>query len=185
MAAPKSKKQVKKRFFEVTAPITSTKISLYSVSPESLENKIVKIDLTKNLKGKSMELKLIVKNDKDHLIAEPKSLILLNSYLKRVMRKGTDYVEDSFEAESEDSKIIIKPILITRKRVSRAILKTLREAAKKHLTSHIKTRNNKDLFTEITTNKLQKELSLKLKKVYPLALCEIKHFEVVPKKEEI
>ena len=36
-------------------------------------------------------------------------------------------------------------------------------------------------------NKIQKQLALKLKKIYPLALCEIRVFEVVgdlDKKEE-
>ncbi len=34
----------------------------------------------------------------------------------------------------------------------------------------------------MTTNKLQKELSLKLKKIYPLALCEIRHFSIESEK---
>ena len=38
-------------------------------------------------------------------------------------------------------------------------------------------------FNEIITNKIQKELSLKIKKIYPLALCEIRRFEVLPVKK--
>ena len=33
------------------------------------------------------------------------------------------------------------------------------------------------------TNKLQKELSFKLKKIYPLALCEIRIFKIVGERE--
>ena len=34
------------------------------------------------------------------------------------------------------------------------------------------------MFEEILRNKIQKELSLKLKKIYPLSLCEIRVLKV-------
>jgi len=175
----KSKKSAKKSFFEVTAPLTSTKIQLYSASAEELVGKTIKIDLTKNLRGKSLELKLRVKAVGDSLVGIPESVELMNSYIRRVMRKGTDYCEDSFEAKTRDSIVRIKPLLIARRRVSRAVLKALREAAKKNLTAHVKTRTSDEIFSEIVSNKLQKQLSLQLKKVYPLALCEIRVFKVI------
>ena len=98
------------------------------------------------------------------------------------MRKGTDYAEDSFEAECHDHTTIIKTLLITRRRVSRSVLKALREEARKFILSYVKTRKAEELFSEIMTNKLQKQLSLKLKKIYPLALCEIRVFKIVKKK---
>lgn len=179
----KTKKGAKKTFYEVAAPITATKIHLYGPSPEALDGRTVKLDLTKTLRGKSLELKLRVKNDKEKLKAEPESVELSISYIRRVMRKGTDYCEDSFEAETRDKIVRIKPFLVARKRVSRSVLNALREAAKKHLVSYLKTRNAEELFSEIITNKLQKQLSLKLKKVYPLALCEIRVFKVIKEKE--
>jgi len=175
----KSKKAIKKSFYEVDAPITSTKIQLYAPSQESLENKTVKIDLTKILRGKSLELKLRIKKVGEKLIGVPESVQLMVSYIRRVMRKGTDYCEDSFEAETRDFKVRIKPLLVTRRRVSRAVLKAIRETAKKHLTSHLKTRDAEEIFSDIISNKLQKQLSLKIKKVYPLALCEIRIFETL------
>jgi len=175
----KVKKQVKKSFYEVNAQIVSQKIHLYAPSLESLEGKRVKIDLTKNLRGKSLELKLRVHNDNGKLEGIPESLELVVSYIRRVMRKGTDYVEDSFEAQSKDATVLIKPLLITRKRVSRAVLNAIRQATKKHLIAHLKTRDSQELFSEIMTNKLQKQLSLTIKKIYPLALCEIRVFKVV------
>jgi len=178
----KTKKGAKKSFYEVNAPLTSTKIHLYAISPEDLENKMVKIDLTKTLRGKSLVLKLRVKNTDSGLTAHPENIELAVSYIRRVMRKGTDYVEDSFEAESRDSIVKIKPFLITRRKVSRAVLKALRENARKTLISHIKTRDSEEIFSEIVSNKLQKQLSQKLKKIYPLALCEIRVFQVLKKK---
>jgi ribosomal protein S3AE len=178
----KGKKTMKKSFYEVSAPLVSTKIHLYASSKESLDKKTVKIDLTKSLRGKSFELKLRVKLCNNELKGEPESLQLVPSYIRRTMRKSTDYVEDSFETECKDAKIRVKPFLITRKRVSRAVLKTLRQKTKEELTKHLTVRSSKELFSEIITNKLQKQLSLKLKKIYPLALCEIRVFKIIGQK---
>jgi len=179
------KKTVKKSFFEVKAPITSTKIYLYGASPEALNGKVVSLDLTRSLRGKSLELKMKVVVNGSELSAEPVSLELMGSYIRRMIRNGIDYVEDSFITEAKDSKVIIKPFMITRNKVSRAVRRELRNLAKSHLESYLKNRSVKELFTEITTNKIQKELSLKLKKIYPLALCEIRFFKIIEPPVEI
>jgi ribosomal protein S3AE len=175
----KVKKNVKKQFFDVKSSLTSTKIQLYGTSAKELVDRAINLDLTRSLRGKSLVLKMKTKLEDESLIAEPVSLILVGSYIRRMMRTGTDYVEDSFEAESRDLKVRVKPFMITRNKVSRAVRNELRTEAKKFLESHLKTRTVKELFLEIMANKLQRELSLKLKKVYPLALCEIRHFEIV------
>ena len=126
-----------------------------------------------------MELKLRVKIVDDKLEGKPISLELAGSYIRRMIRKGTDYIEDSFETECKDKKVVVKLFLITRNKVSRAIRKALRENARKNLESYLKTRSTEEMFSEIMTNKTQKDLSLKLKKIYPLALCEIRIFRIV------
>ncbi|MBM3198564.1 MAG: hypothetical protein FJZ58_04850 [Chlamydiae bacterium] len=168
----------KKTFHEVQAPFTATKIQLYAGTPEELDGKVVRIDLTRNLRGKGLELQMKVRNNDGQLVAEPIALELAGSYIRRMIRKGTDYVEDSFTLECKDAKAIVKPFLITRNKVSRALRNTLRLQARAHLESFFKTRTPKEAFTDITTNKAQRELSLKLKKIYPLALCEIRVFKL-------
>jgi len=180
----KSKKTVKKSFYEVEAPLTATKISLYGASQEELVGKVIRLDLTKNLRGKNLELKLKVKNSEKGLYGEPVSVQLMTPYIKRAVRKGTDYSEDSFQIECKDCVARIKPLLITRRRVSRSILKALRENANKFLIAYTKTRDGEELVGEIISNKLQKQLSQKLKKIYPLSLCEIRMF-VIEKRKKI
>ncbi len=181
----KAKKGTKSEFYEVKAPMTATKIQLYAHSTEELNGKIVKLDLTRSLKGKSIELILRIKQEGNELVGDPESLELVESYVRKMMRKGTDYVEDSFFVDCKDARIQIKPFMITRNKVSRSIRKELRNMARKHLETFIKSRTARELFTEITTNKVQKELSLKLKKIYPLALCEIRAFRIVNPIKEI
>ncbi|PIN94007.1 hypothetical protein COU54_00850 [Candidatus Pacearchaeota archaeon CG10_big_fil_rev_8_21_14_0_10_31_24] len=183
MAAQNVKKrEVKKSFFDVKAPMTSAKISLYASSEQEIVGKVVTLDLTKSLRGKAFEMKLKVEMVDNELVAEPVSLWLSGSYIRRMVRKGTDYVEDSFVASCKDADVIIKPFLITRNKVSRAVRHALRKTARDYVEKYLTTRTSKELFSEITANKLQKELSLKLKKVYPLALCEIRVFEIKNKR---
>lgn len=169
----------KKRFYDVEIPLIEKTTQLRDFEKESLNNKFVKYDLTRYLRGKNSVLVLKVKADKEKAVAEPRSMTLLPSFLRRMVRKGTNYVEDSFFAECEDAKIRIKPFLITRRKVSRAIRKTLRNAAKEELINYIKKKKVEDLFEDILKNNLQKSLSLKLKKIYPLSLCEIRVLKVI------
>ena len=80
--------------------------------------------------------------------------------------------------KTKESYIIIKPFFITRKKVSRAVRKTLRNSAKNWILDYTKTKTNDQLFEEILSGDLQKILSIKLKKIYPLSLCEIRMLEV-------
>lgn len=173
----------KKKFFEVKLPLTATKVHIYGASPEELEGCIIRVDMTRSLRGKNLELRAKVKNNNGSLEATPTSLEIMPSYIRRSIRKGTDYIEDSFETECKDAKLRVKPFMITRKRVSRAVRNALREGAKKHLEAHIKVRTAEEVFSEVTSNKIQKELSFKLKKIYPLAFCEIRVIEIIPEKK--
>ncbi|MBI2632742.1 hypothetical protein HYW75_07090 [Candidatus Pacearchaeota archaeon] len=175
----KTQKIQKKEFFEVKVPMTTVKIMLYATSKEELINRIVRIDLTRILRGKSLELRVRVKKEGDDLIGFPTDIELMGSYIRRMFRKGIDYVEDSFNAKCRDMNVVIKPFMITRNKVSRAIRNELRKKSRDFLEGRLKTRNASEIFTEIITNKIQKELSLKLKKIYPLALCEIRMFKIL------
>jgi|SRR3989344_6119342 len=179
MAQVKTKKIVKKKFFDVSVPLTATKVKLYAINPEELNNKIIKIDMTKSLKGKNVELKAKVIYAEDHIESELISLILLPSYIRRIMRRGIDYVEDSFKTSCKDAQIIIKPFMITRNHVSRQVRKEIRNTAKKFLENHARIKSSRELFSEIMTNKLQKAVSMKVKKIYPLAFCEVRWIEVI------
>jgi len=173
----------KKVFYEVEAPLTATKIHLYGSSAEELEGKNITLDLTRSLRGKSLELKMKIYIEDRKLKALPMKVVLVGSYIRRVMRRGIDYVEDSFDVECRDAIAKIKPFLITRKKVSRVVRNTLRINARKYLEGYLKIRTVKEIFSEIITNKLPRGIAVKLKKIYPLALCEIRVFEVIKEKE--
>jgi len=175
---------IRKKFHEIEIPELKTKVKAYASNLESLNNKTIKLDLTRLLRGKSLEATIKIKIEKDKAIGSIIKLSLLNFYIRRAMRKSTSYVEDSFLTEAKDVIVKIKPFLITRKKVSRAVRKTLRETSKEFLINYLKSKKIEEVFYDITSNKLQKTLSLKLKKIYPLALCEIKQISIEKNKQE-
>ncbi len=171
-------KKRKKKFFDVEMPLIGKETQLQAYELNELEGRFMEYDLTRILRGKGMLLQLIVKIQDNKAIAVPRRIRLMPFFLRRMMRKGTNYIEDSFSTTCKDAQIRIKPFLISRKKVSRAVRKALREKAKEELINYAKDKNSEVLFDEILKNHLQKSLSLKLKKIYPLSLCEIRVFKV-------
>jgi len=169
------KAAIRKKFIEVELPLINETISVLG-TPETLEGKTIKLDLTRKLKGKSLEISFKIFR-KQNLIGLPKKMQLMNFYIKRILRKRTNYVEDSFETKCLDIRAIIKPFLITRKKVSRAVRKNLRNTAKDFLLNYTKEKNYMEICKNILQGDLQKELLPKLKKIYPLSFCDIRIFE--------
>jgi len=173
----------KKRFFDVDIPLISRETQLQAFEIKELEGRIINYDMTRILKGKSSILQLKVKVEKEKATTEPRQIKLLPSFLKRMVRKGTDYVEDSFSTEAKDNLVKIKFFLVTRRKVSRRVRKALREKAKEELIKYAKSQDTKNIFEDILKNQIQKYLSQTLKKIYPLSLCEIRFFKIEEKQE--
>lgn len=170
--------KIRKKFFNVNIPLINKETQLLAYSPEELNGRTIKYDLTRLMRGKSIILQVNVKVDGENITTTPKQIKLMPYYLSRMVRKGTNYVEDSFSTETKDVQIRIKPFLVTRRKVSRAVRKALREKAKEELITYVKSKTAEEIFQDVLRNSLQKQLSLKLKKIYPLSLCEIRVLKV-------
>jgi len=168
----------RKRFFNVELPLIKKETQLQGYELSDLNNRYIKYDLTRLLKGKSAILTLKINVNGDNYKIIPIEIKLMPYFLKRMVRKGTDYVEDSFSTKCKNNKLTIKPFLVTRKKVSKKIRKALREKAREELINYVKDKNSETIFEEILKNQMQKQLSVKLKKIYPLSLCEIRILKV-------
>jgi len=168
----------KKKFFDVEMPLVGKQTQMQAYEIPELDGRLMKYDLTRILRGKSilMQFKVSIKDEKP--IAIPTGIVLMPYFLRRIIRKGTDYVEDSFSVECKDAKLKIKPFLITRRKVSKAVRRALREKVKEEIEKYAKDKTTERIFEDILKNKIQKELSVILKKIYPLSLCEIKSLEI-------
>ena len=125
----------RKKFIDVEVPILSSTLQVLG-TVKDLTGKTIKLDLSRKLRGKGLILTLEIFNVNEKLIGIPKKLELMKSYIRRVLRKRTDNVEDSFLAKAKDIRVTIKPFLITRKKVSRAVRKTLRNTAREFLLNY-------------------------------------------------
>jgi ribosomal protein S3AE len=168
----------KKRFYDVEMPIINKQTQILAYELSELDGKFIKYDLTRILRGKSILIQFKVAVKDNQAIATPKGIVLMPYFLRRMIRKGTDYVEDSFTADCKDATFKIKPFLITRRKVSKRVRRGLREKAQEEIKKYLKDKPSSRIFEEILKNKMQKELSMLLKKIYPLSLCEIKSLDI-------
>jgi len=166
----------RKRYIDVTTPIIGETMRVLGTLTD-LHGKTIKLDLTRKMRGKGVVVTFNIFNHEEKLIAVPKKIEIVKSYIRRIARKRTDYVEDSFIARCQDFRAIVKPLLITRKRVSRAVRRNLRNTAREFLLEYLKERDYNEVCQELLDGTLQKTMLPKLKKVYPLSFCDIRIFE--------
>ncbi|MEM3074421.1 MAG: hypothetical protein QW727_00545 [Candidatus Pacearchaeota archaeon] len=172
----------KKKFYQVEIPLLKKEVELLGVKGE-FNRRHIKLDLTNFLKGKALEIKFKVNENEKLISAEPKEVYLHGFYTRRMLRKGVDYVEDSFITKCKDHRIRIKPFLITRKRVSKKVRRGLREKMKEETISYVKNKTFESIILEVMNGTLQKKIQPTLKKIYPLGLCEIKFIGIEELKE--
>lgn len=166
----------KKKFIDIELPLIDTTTSILGTN-ETLIGRTIKMDLTRKLRGKSLEVVFQIFEKDGKLIGLPKELNLMKFYIIRMMRKRASYVEDSFDTNCKDVKVSIKPFLIARKRISRAVRNNLRNTAREFILNYVKDKDYLTLCNELLSGQFQKEMLPKLKKVYPLSFCEIRIFE--------
>jgi len=171
-------KKIKNKFFEVEIEMLNKNIFLLSDKVENLENRIIKYDLSKILRGKNTILTLKTNVKEGKVDSKATKLQILQPFFQRIMRKNVSYVEDSFSGTCEDGSVKIKPFLVTRRKVHRSVRKALRDKTKVELLEYLKTKKTQDLFKELIKGRIQKAISLKLKKIYPLSFFDIRILKV-------
>ena len=169
---------LKKKYFDVKLEIFNTIVPLLTFRPEDLEGRTIKFDLTKILRGKNCEAKFIVKKEAEKLIGKIYQFNVNQSYIRRLIGHNISIVEDSFVCKCKDANFRLKPFLITRKKVHRSVKKELRNKAREFLKKEVADMTREELFQSVISALLQKQLSKKLKKIYPLAVCELRVVKV-------
>ncbi len=165
----------KKKIWDIEVPLLRKDFAALAISKEQLEGKFLKLDLSRIIKGKNMDASLKISLKDDKLLADFYSLLIIQSSIKRMIRKGTSWIEDSFITNSKDNlKMQIKPFMITKKKVSRSLKNALRKASRELLLDYVSKKNSQEMFSSIISGKLQREMSSKLKKIYPLSNFEIR-----------
>lgn len=173
----------KLKFIKVDLPILNQEVHVLAKELKELENKNVFMDLTRDLKGKSAEAIFRLHVSGDKVEASMERLHVFPFFIRRMMRKSIDYVQDSFDVKAKDASLRVKPFLITRKKVHRSVQTAIRNKAKEEIDQYFQSRPVTEIFTDLLSGKFQKHLSLTIKKIYPLTLCDLYDVFIVKAKE--
>lgn len=183
MAVVKSKKG--KKWYEIVSK--DFKNQILGETLTDIEKNLVgrKLDvdlltLTNNPKKQNTRLVFKINNVvQDKANTEIQAYYLINSYVKKIMRKNINKVEDSFLVKTKDGKVRIKPILLTKSKVSKSIAKSIRKEMKDYLIKESSKLNFSDFLQNVLYDRMQKNLRQKLNKIYPLVVCEFRRVERV------
>lgn len=100
------------------------------------------------------------------------------SLVRRLARKGVKKVEDSFEVVSKDNvRFRVKPLLVTRRKTQRSVTSGLHGVMRGFLLEWCKGLDAREVFSSVLGNRVQMELKGAVRKVYPVALSEIRVLE--------
>jgi len=151
----------------------------YTANPEKVVGKVLKVNLM-NLTGDPKKQSFnanfkVTKAEDTGAEAEFIGYRMANSQVKRIVRRSTDKVEDSFLIKTKDNTTVrVKPLMVTKNATNKSVLTALRKKAKEMITERSKATDYSALVSEILAGKLQKDVRLSLKKIYPTNVVEIR-----------
>ena len=188
MAKPsKSTVLVKKKvWFPIIAPAIFNNQpvgEMYLEEPQTSVGRKVKVSLM-TLTGDPQRQNVhvtfeITKVDNNQLMTKLIGYSIVPTAVRKMMRRGRDRIDESFVTKTSDGVAVrIKPVLITRARISSSILTDLRKQLRSHLIRSVSKLSFNDLMHTVIAHKIQRELHEILRKVYPLQSCEIRHVSI-------
>lgn len=105
---------------------------------------------------------------------------MLQSSIKRMVRRNIDRIDMSFSCVTSDNKNLrLKPLLITRSATKGSVLAKMRRIAQDFLVKYVNSMTYDNFVNDIVSHKVQASLKSELNKTYPLRVCEIRCMEIV------
>lgn len=151
----------------------------FSLEPNMLVGRVVKVNLahlTNNMRNQSLEVEFEITDVKGtQANTKIKQYRLMPSNVKRIVRVGRSKIEDSFVLNTKDGvKVLVKPLLITTNLVQKNLASVLRASTKEYLEDLFKKTEFSSIINLLIPGRLQSNLRTNVKKIYPLAACQIR-----------
>ena len=180
--AVKKSKVVKKKWYKIVAPkvFNNTLVGeTYVSSVEQVVGKIMKVnlmELTRDHKKQKQNIKLeVTEVISDVGQTKPVYYEIMPSAVKRMIRRGKSKIDTSIICTSKTNEAIrIKPIIITNYNATKNVQTDLRKAAESTITDYIADSNFDRVFSDVINFRLQRILREKLKKIFPVKICDIR-----------
>ena len=147
MAKPtQSTRKRKKIWYQIVAPNIMNNEPLGETNvydKEQIPGKTLRLNLstiTNNMKRQNLDVTFKVTTVVENkAITTITGTALTSSFLKRLVRRGRDKIDDSFTVKTKDQKVIrIKPFITTMNRTSKSVNSKIRLEARKLLAAQVK-----------------------------------------------
>jgi len=166
----------KKVWYRIVGPKLFGQMDLgetYLASPEGAVGKNLKInlkDITGNVKDQNAYVKFAINEiDGTTLRASVSGFELTATYVKRMVRKNTNRLDDYLIFKTKDGKnVIIKTLLVTQNKAQRSVQKQLRQKMKQFLAEEVKNNTFETVIGNLVSRKTQMTLKKLLYKMYPV-----------------
>jgi len=181
----------KKKWFNVLAPKIFQERSICETpaySPDLIQGRSFSINLM-NLTGNIKKQNININFEIDRVQGDTgytyvKKYEVVAASIKRRVRKGKTRIDESMLCKTKDNKEVrIKPLIITINRISSKTEVALRYNLKYLIQKNVLALEYNALVNELVMGKFQMEIKGKLKKIYPVALSEIRTMSLIPKKK--
>ncbi len=178
-----STKRKKKNWYGLYAPESLNKAFLgesHVYNTDDLIGKTISLNLsmfTGDMKKQNIIASFRVKNIEENKgITELIGYKLSLSYLKRLVRRRRDKVDDSFLAKSKDDKIVrIKTVVMTNSRTYESANSAIRLSLRAKIRKTLKEMAFDEFVNGLINIRLQKEWKNSLSKIYPIKFLEVRH----------
>ncbi|MFW5865479.1 MAG: hypothetical protein ACOCU6_00100 [Nanoarchaeota archaeon] len=177
-----SPSRVKKKWVPISAPEILNGASLgesYLVEGDLLKDRHITANMstiTGNMRKNSvnMQFKIIAVKDGK---AETRTMAysMINSAIKRLVKRGRDKISDSFLAKTKDREVVrIKPLIISSTRGTKSVQSAIRLETRRVIREYAFTVPTETLFSDIFNGKIQKMVKEQCVKFTPLKNVDIR-----------
>lgn len=181
----------KKRWVPIIAPATFNEREIGEIhvaEPKDAVGRKVSVSLmilTGDPQKQSIQIQFLVKDAAgDKLSTEILGWELQPSAARKLMRRNKSKIEDSFIVKtSDEKKIRIKPIMVTRGRAKGGVVTALQHEMRDGIEKAVAKLSYEQLIKELVMKRFQRSIADGLKKTYPVAVLEIRMFRLIEEKK--
>ncbi len=176
-------KKKKKKWVSILAPKEYRNMEIgesYVADAQSLKGKRIIMSLSNLGRGKNFAIKVVfeVKDVVDgNGVCESIGYYLLNSYSRRVVKKGRTKIHKVFKMKTKDNvNVVMKISMSTVNKVPGGVSAKLRNTLDGFIAEEVKKASFNALLDSVIGYSFQKRVKENLKKVYPVASLEVVSF---------
>ena len=171
----------KKRWYRIIAPNSFRNIELGetpSLEPGTLVGKNTAVNamtIMNDPRKQHLRLTFKIKEVKaDQAHTQLIKYEVVSSQIKRLSRKGSEKIEDSFTVKSKNGDVRVKPVFTTKSKINNSLKTNLRRAIQATIAEDIKEKTYDDFVLDVLNTKTHRLVKDSVKKIYPISSCEFK-----------